>query len=45
MRLEGFRLLEDTSIDTSNIKQDYMKTHHQEGTQLSSSNQGFKFIF
>ena len=45
MSLEGFHLLDVTSIDISNIKRNYMKINRQQGAQLSNSNYGIDFIF
>ena len=39
MSLEEFPLLDDTSIDTSATKRDYMKIYHQQGAELCISNQ------
>ena len=45
MILEFFQLVEDTSIDTSSNKRDFMKKYHQQGAQLIDSIQGIDFLF
>ena len=44
MSLESFKLLDDTTIDTSIIKLDFMKIYHQRGAQLVDSNQRTGFV-
>ena len=44
MSHEDFQLIDDTTIDTSIIERDCMKKYHQQGAQLSNSNQGNDFI-
>ena len=44
MSPEDFQLLDDTSIDTSIIKRDYLKKYHPRGAQLNYSNQGIDFF-
>ena len=45
MSLEDFQLIDDTHIDTSNMKKDWTKVYHQDGAQLNDSNQTIDFIF
>ena len=43
MSLKDFQLKDDTSIDTSIIKRDYMKIYHQQVARLNNSNQSIVF--
>ena len=44
LSVDGFRLIDETMIETSKSKWDYMKIKHQQGAQLSFSKQGNVFI-
>ena len=45
MSLEDFQLKDDTSINTSFMKQEYMKIYHQQGAALGMNSQSIDFIF
>ena len=45
MSLEGFHLTDNEPIDISIIKRDFLKIYHQQGANLSDSNQNVQFIF
>ena len=45
MSLEDFQLIDNEPIDNSIVKRDYTKVYHQQGANLSDSNQNAEFIF
>ena len=45
MKIVGFKLIDDTSMDTSIVNREYVKLYHQQRAQPNGSNQGFDFIF
>ena len=45
MSLESFKLTDDTSTDTSIIKQDSINKYHLQGAQLFDSNQSADLLF
>ena len=45
MSLEDFQSLDNVSFDNSNNKRDFTKVYHQQGAQLSQSDQNIEFIF
>jgi len=45
MNLENFQLLDNEPIDNSIIKRDYLKTYHQQGANLTDSDQNVEIFF
>ena len=45
MSSDDFHIIENTSIDTSNIIRYYVKTYNQQGAQINHSDQGVDFLF
>ena len=45
MSLEDFELINDTTIDNSILKRDFLKIYHQQGANLNNSDQNIEFIF
>ena len=45
MNLEDLQLLDNEPSDNSIIKRDFTKTYHQQGAQLSQSDQNIEFFF
>ena len=45
MSLEDFQLVDHKSIDTANIKRDYMKVYHEQKSELNDVKQGIDFSF
>ena len=45
MNLELFHLLDNETIDNSNLKGDFLKKHHQKGAQFNKPDQIIEFIF
>ena len=45
MSAEDFQLIDDSKIDDSIIKRDFIKRYHQHGAEVNSENQNIKFYF
>ena len=45
MSAEDFQLIDDSKIDDSIIKRDFIKIYHQHGAEVNSENQNIKFYF
>ena len=45
MSAEDFQLIDDSKIDDSIIKRDFIKTYHQHGAEVNDENQNIKFYF
>ena len=45
MSLEDFQLLDNEPIDNSIIERDFTKIYHQQGAQLSQSDQNIELFF
>ena len=45
MSLENFKLLHNEAIDSSIVKRDFLKTYHQQATNLNDSDRNTEFIF
>ena len=45
MSSEDFQLIDDSKIDDSVIKRDFIKIHHQQGAEVYIENQDIKFYF
>ena len=45
MSTEGFQLIDDSKIDDSIIKRDFIKIYHQHGAEVNNENQKNKFYF
>ena len=43
--LRILQLIDDSKIDDSNIKSDFLKIHHQHGAEVNNENQNIKFYF
>ena len=45
MSTEDFQLIDDSKIDDSIIKRDFMKIYHQNGAEVNIENQNIKIYF
>ena len=45
MSAEDFQLIDDSKIDDSIIKRDFIKIYHQHGAEVNNENQNIKFYF
>ena len=45
MSAEDFQLIDDSKIDDSLIKRDFIKIYHQHGAEVNNENQNIKFYF
>ena len=45
MSAEDFQLIDDSKIDDSIIKRDFIKICHQHGAEVNNENQNIKFYF
>ena len=45
MSAEDFQLIDDSKIDDSIIKRDFIKLYHQHGAEVDNKNQNIKFYF
>ena len=45
MSAEDFQLVDDSKIDDSILKRDFMKIYHQHGAEVNNENQNIKFYF
>ena len=45
MSAEDFQLIDDSEIDDSIIKQDFIKIYHQHGAEVNNENQNINFYF
>ena len=45
MSAEDFQLIDDSKIDDSIIKRDFIKIYHQHGAEVNNENQNIKFHF
>ena len=45
MSAENFQLIDDSKIDDSIIKRDFIKKYHQHGAEVNNENQKIKFYF
>ena len=45
MSAKDFQLIDDSKIDDSIIKRDFIKIYHQHGAEVNNENQNFKFYF
>ena len=45
MSAEDFQLIDDSMIDDSIIKRDFIKIYHQQGAEVNDENQNIKFYF
>ena len=45
MSAEDFQLIDDSEIDDSIIKRDFIKIYHQHGAEVNNENQNIKFYF
>ena len=45
MSAEVFQLIDDSKIDDSNIKRDFIKIYHQSGANVVAENSQIKFYF
>ena len=45
MSAEDFQLIDDSKIDDSIIKQDYIKCYHQHGAEVHNENENIKLYF
>ena len=45
MSAEDFQLIDDSKIDDSIIKRDFIKIYHQHGAEVNNENQDIKFYF
>ena len=45
MSAEDFQLIDDSKIDDSNIKRDFIKIYHQSGANVDAENSQIKFYF
>ena len=45
MSAEDFQLIDDSKIDDSIIKRDFIKIYHQHGVEVNNENQNIKFYF
>ena len=45
MSAEIFQLIDDSKIDDSIIKRDFLKIYHQHGAEVNNENHNFKFYF
>ena len=45
MSIEGFQLIDETTINTSIVKRDYTKIYHQHRANLNDSDQNVEFIW
>ena len=45
MSAEDFQLIDESKIDDSNIKRDFIKTYHQHGAEIDNEKQNIKFSF
>ena len=45
MSAEGFQLIDDSKIDDTIIKRDFIKISHQHGVEVNNENQNIKFYF
>ena len=45
MSAEAFQLIDDSKIDDSIIKRDFIKIYHQHGAEVNNENQSVKFYF
>ena len=45
MSAEDFEMIDDSKIDDSIIKRDFIKIYHQHGAEVNNENQNIKFFF
>ena len=45
MSAEDFQLIDDSKIDDSIIKRDFINIYHQHGAEVNNENQNIKFYF
>ena len=45
MSAEDFHLIDDSKVDDSIIKRDFIKIYHQHGAEVNNENQNIKFYF
>ena len=45
MSVEVFQLIDDSRIDDSIIKRDFIEIYHQHGAEANNANQNIKFYF
>ena len=45
MSAEDFQLIDDSKIDDSIIKMDFIKIFHKRGAEVNNENQNIKFYF
>ena len=45
MSAEDFQLIDDSKIDDSIMKRDFIKIYHQHGAEINIENQNIKFYF
>ena len=45
MSAEDFQFIDDSKIDDSIIKRDFIKIYHQHGAEVNNENQNIKFYF
>ena len=45
MSAEDFQLIDDSKIDDSIIKREFIEIYHQHGAEVNNENQNIKFYF